>query len=117
MVERWIVHLRAGLGVERLHQVDLDCVRPEAEPQDVLLHVLGLTRVLADLLDAKCVHPKATQPTDVETADGDLLKAEDSKGTFSAHGAERYRSTAPPNQSRPAALRSTGVGYSAPCWG
>ena len=117
MVERWIVHLRTRLGVERLHQVDLDRVLTRAEPQDVLLHVLGLARVLAGLLDAKRVDPKATQRTEVETADGDLLKAEDSKGTFGAHGAERYRSTVPPNQSRPAALRSTGVGYSAPCWG
>ena len=117
MVERWIVHLRTRLGVERLHQVDLDRVLTRAEPQDVLLHVLGLARVLAGLLDAKRVDPQAAQRTEVETADRDLLKAEDSEGTFGAHGAERYRSTEPPNQSRRAALRSTGVGYSAPCWG
>ena len=60
---------------------------------------------------------RAAQRTEVETADRELLKAEDSEGTFGAHGAERYRSTEPPNQSRRAALRSTGVGYSAPCWG
>ena len=83
---------------------------PGAEPQDVLLHVLGLARVLAAFSTPSVSTQQAAQRTEVETADRDLLKAEDSEGTFGAHGAERYRSTEPPNQSRRAALRSTGSG-------
>ncbi len=79
------MHLRRTVGVERLHQIDLDGMRTRAEPQDVLVDVLRLAHVVADLLDAEQSAPQSGQRALVEPADGDLLDAEHPERSFS-HG-------------------------------
>ena len=77
------MHLGRAFGVERLHQVDLDGVRTIAETQDVLVDILRLADVVTHLLDTEETGPQIGQRSLVETADGDLLEAEDAKGSCS----------------------------------
>ena len=82
VVERRHVHLRRPLGVERLHQVDLDGVGTVAEAQDVLVDVLRLADVVAHLLHSEQTGPQTGERPLVETTDGDLLEPEHAKWTI-----------------------------------
>ncbi len=83
VVERRHVHLGRPLGVERLHQVDLHCVRTVAEAQDVFVDVLGCADVIAHLLHTEQPGPQTGECPLVEAADCDLLEPENAKGTIS----------------------------------
>ena len=53
MVERRLVHPRPRLWIHRLHEIDLDLVRGDAQAQDGLIDVLGRAGVLAARLHAE----------------------------------------------------------------
>jgi hypothetical protein len=77
VVERGGVHGGLLLGVEGLHQVDLDLERALAHGGDVLVHVLALGDEVAGDLEAEHVDPQGAQALLGRAADGDLLHAED----------------------------------------
>ena len=80
------MHPGSLVGVDRLHQVDLDLERPDAHHGDVFVHVLGLAAIAAGELEPERVDPEAAQSRFVETADGDLLHAQDREGSFGDGG-------------------------------
>ena len=61
MVQRRVVDLGAPLGIDRLHQVDLDRERPRTGDGDVLVHVLLLASVVALRVESEEVDPEAAQ--------------------------------------------------------
>src|SRR5262245_48267164 len=86
VVERRLVHARARLRIDGLHEIDLDI----AAAQDVFVDVLALAAEGADLLEAQQIDPELGERALVGAADGDLLHAEHPEG---AHG---LRSSDPP---------------------
>src|SRR6185369_14070621 len=76
MVERRLMHGGLLVGIERLHQVDLDLERAATQAADVLVHILAFALVRARDLQAEHVDPELLQPALVRAADGDLLDAE-----------------------------------------
>ena len=67
------MHGRFFLGVEWLHQIDLDLERAGADGADVFVHVLAFAFVGAGHLQAKHVDPELLQATFVRPANGNLL--------------------------------------------
>src|SRR5690606_29810759 len=118
VVERGLVDLGLGVGVDRLHQVELD----RTELQDVLVDVLPLAAVAAEHRHAQQLDPQVAQGRLVGAADRNLLQAEHAKWSLLRHvGREhitvvwithaaaprashpRYRSAAPSPCSSPCA--------------
>src|SRR5690349_7906892 len=73
VVERGLMDLRALLGVDRLHQVDLDRVWAGSELEDVLVDVLFLASEVALASQAQEALPERAQGGLLEPADRDLL--------------------------------------------
>jgi len=80
MVERRGVNRRLLLGIERLHQIDLDLVWALADGADVFVNVLTLGDEVAGDLQAQHIDPELAQGLLVGAADGDLLDAENLVG-------------------------------------
>src|SRR5687768_15520450 len=72
VVETRLVHLRLLLGIDRLHQIDLDAT----DLEDVLVDVLALAAKRAGLRDAEQIDPQMAERVLARTADRDLLDAE-----------------------------------------
>ena len=85
MVQRGLVDAGPALGIDRLHQVDLDSEGSAAEDEDVLIHVLSLAAGLAGGEQAEHVDPEVTQSGLLQSADCDLLYSEDSERSLLRH--------------------------------
>ena len=95
VIERGLMNARPSLGVERLHEVDLEPERAVAEHRDVFLHVLALDSNGARDLEAEQIDPEAAQSLLVESAHSDLLYAQNSKRSL-GHARLRHEGTGPP---------------------
>ena len=104
MVERRGVHGGLLVGVQRLHQVDLDRMRPVAHGADVLVDVLALADEVALDRQPEDVDPERLEALLVGPADGDLLQAEDRLNGFRLEAQDRLidRQAGAPSQARSA---------------
>ena len=59
VVQRRRVHGRLAVGIDRLHEVDLDPTEPVSGDADVLVDVLALRPKAADHLEAELIDPQA----------------------------------------------------------
>ena len=82
VVQRRVVDLGPLLGIDRLHQVDLDLERPRTCDGDIFIDVLFLALKIAAQREAEGIDPQLAQAQLVETSDGDLLDTEDLEGTL-----------------------------------
>jgi hypothetical protein len=81
VVERRLVHFGLHVGIERLHEIDLDLQRTRARRSDVLVDVLRLAAEGPGVRQPEGVDPQLAQGLLAGTADRDLLDAEDLEGT------------------------------------
>ena len=79
VIERRIVHLGALLGIDRLHEVDLDLERSRAGRGDVLVDVFRFAAKVSGHGEPERVDPEPAQRALVEPADGDLLHTQNRK--------------------------------------
>ena len=82
MIERWVLHLRLLLGVERLHQIDLDLERAGAHRRDVFVNVLALALEVARDREPERVDPQPAQALLVEASNCNLLYTKNLERTF-----------------------------------
>jgi electron transport complex protein RnfB len=75
VIERRRVDGGLGIGVERLHEIDLDLEWTPADDADVLVDVFAFALEGARHLQTEHVDPQSPQSQLVEAADGDLLDA------------------------------------------
>src|SRR5213078_4098643 len=85
VVERRLVDLGLAVGVDRLHEVDLDA----AEGDDVLVDVLALAAERAGDGGAEQIDPEPAQRGLARPADGDLLHAEHAERPGHRRGSAR----------------------------
>jgi serine protease Do len=90
VIERRVLDLRLLLGVERLHQVDLDLERAGAHRRDVFVDVLALALEVARDREPERVDPQRSQSLLVESSDRYLLDSQNLERTC-AHGASPLR--------------------------
>ena len=76
---------RRFIGINGLHEIDLDAMRALPQERDIFIHVLPGARVVAVQRESQGVHPEGPQFALVQPADGDLLNAENSEGSVT-HG-------------------------------
>ena len=67
-VNRWLF-----LGIERLHQIELDLERAASDGADILVHIFPLAAESARNFQSQYIHPELSQAGLVGPADGDLL--------------------------------------------
>ncbi len=76
VIERGGVDRRFFLGIQGLHQVNLDLERSAADGANVLINILALTFEGTRDLQAKEIDPEFLQAQFIRPADGDLLDAQ-----------------------------------------
>jgi hypothetical protein len=92
------VDRRLAGRIDRLHQVDLDPRRADAERTDVLIDVLACTAELTRHLEAELVDPERPQPRLARSADRDLLDAEHTERTETGFCARLHRTWTSPRR-------------------
>ncbi len=86
VVQGRFMDLRARLGVEGGHQIDLDGIVPVPDASDHLVDVLALGAIAPVDLEAQEVEPEMFERAALTRADGDLLHAKDSKRPLAHDG-------------------------------